>query len=229
MKGFSIERYGAGHYQIHRADLLDILAGALTGTGIEFGSGCVSVSANSGAATATLNDHRQETFDLVVGCDGLHSVVGAAVHGPDTPRFTGNMCWRALIRAESLPPGHVAPQMTIWIGPNGHIVTYYVRGGKLVNLVAFLAVSEDVKESWSNETTTEELIAAYPGVHPDLRMILERTEHCFKWGLFDRDPHPSWSRDRLTLLGDAAARATESFENLMLKTSTFSNAVRRSR
>lgn len=204
MKGFSSERYGAGHYQVHRADLLDLLARALTDTPVELGSRCVAVSSVSDGATIILNDGRRETFDLIVGCDGLHSMVGAAVHGPDAPRFTGNMCWRALIRTENLPPGHVAPQMTIWIGPNGHLVTYYVRGGTMVNLVAFLAVADDVEESWSNQATTAELVAAYPGLHPDIRIVLERTEHCFKWGLFDRDPQPSWSRDRLTLLGDAA-------------------------
>ena len=47
-------------------------------------------------------------------------------------------------------------------------------------------------------------MAAYPGVHKDLRILLERTSYCFKWGLFDRDPLMTWSAGRITLLGDAA-------------------------
>jgi salicylate hydroxylase len=46
--------------------------------------------------------------------------------------------------------------------------------------------------------------AAFPGVKGDLRLLLDRAQNCFKWGLFDRDPLPWWSRGRLTLLGDAA-------------------------
>ena len=140
----------------------------------------------------------------MVGCDGIRSNVRAALHGPDAPRFTGNMCWRALIATESLPPSHVRPDTTIWTGPGGHIVTYYVRGGALVNVVAVRETTDWVEESWSVEAQTSELVAAYPDVHPDLRRLLERAEHCFKWGLFDRDPLPTWGRNFITLLGDAA-------------------------
>lgn len=204
MKGTSLERYGAGHYQIHRSDLLDILASAMPDDVVELDCRCVSVRSRADSASVVLGDGRELPFDLVIGCDGLHSVVRSVLHGPDAPRFTGNMCWRALIPTAKLPPGHVLPQMTIWIGPKGHVVTYFVRGGSLVNLVAFLAAPENVEESWSNEATVDQLVAAYPDVHPDLQLIIARAEQCFKWGLFDRDPLPSWGRERVTLLGDAA-------------------------
>jgi len=204
MKGFSKERYAAGHYQIHRADLLDILARSLPPNAINLNARCSSVTSENTSATVTLSDGQTHTFDLVVGCDGLRSIVRLAVHGEDTPRFTGNMCWRALIPTNVLPPHHIAPQMTIWIGLEGHIVTYYVRGGELVNLVAFHTVSSDVEESWSIESTTEELLSAYPEVHPDVRLVLQKAKQSFKWGLFDRDPYDFWSRHRVTLLGDAA-------------------------
>ena len=204
MKGDSETRYGAGHFQIHRADLLEILADALSGSPIHLQSRCVSVSSTERAATIALSDGRQEEFDLVVGCDGLHSAVRAALGGPDVPRFTGNMCWRALIRTAKLPPRHVLPQMTVWLGPGGHIATYLMRGGDIVNLVAYLETPDWVEESWSMESSTSELVAGYPGVHANLRTVLESAENCFKWGLFDRDPLPRWSRDRVTLLGDAA-------------------------
>jgi salicylate hydroxylase len=61
-----------------------------------------------------------------------------------------------------------------------------------------------VEESWSVAAPTREMVDAYPGVHADLRILFERAEHCFKWGLFDRDPLPEWSQRRITLLGDAA-------------------------
>jgi salicylate hydroxylase len=204
MKGASESRYGAAHVQIHRADLLDMLVRAATGVRVRLNSHCVAVSSSDGAAKVTLSDGREESFDVVIGCDGLHSVARAGLYGPDSPRFTGNMCWRALIATDQLPPDLVQPNMTVWIGPDGHIVTYYVRGGRMVNLVAFLAVEHQVRESWSNESTAGELLAAYPEAHPQLRAVMERATNCVKWGLFDREPLPSWHKGRVTLLGDAA-------------------------
>jgi salicylate hydroxylase len=192
MKGASESRYGAAHVQIHRADLLDMLVRAATDAHVHLDSHCVAVSSSGGAATVKLSDGREESFDVVIGCDGLHSVVRDGLYGPDSPRFTGNMCWRALIATDQLPPDLVQPNMTVWIGPNGHIVTYYVRGGRMVNLVAFLAVDHQVEESWSNESTAGELLSAYPEAHPELRAVMERATNCFKWGLFDREPLPTW-------------------------------------
>jgi salicylate hydroxylase len=205
LKGSSDSRFGAAHIDIHRADLLDILAAAVRSESrIHLASRCVSVSSSDHRASLTLQDGKREEFDLVVGCDGIHSSVRAALHGFDTPRFTGNMCWRALIPVERLPAEHIPPDVTIWTGPGGHIVTFHIRGGALVNLVAVREVTHWVEESWSTTATTHELVAAYPGVHKDLRILLERTSYCFKWGLFDRDPLMTWSAGRITLLGDAA-------------------------
>ncbi len=205
MKGVSQTRYGAGHYQIHRPDLLDILSGAFgSEAGVSLNAKCVSVRSSESSAYAVFADGREQSFDLLVGADGLHSAVRSELHGTGAPRFTGHMCWRALIPSVALPPDHVPPQMTIWKGPDGHVVIYLLRGGTVVNVVAFHTVAEVVEESWTNESSNAELVAAFIGVHPDLRLVLERAEQCFKWGLYDRDPLPRWGAGRLTLLGDAA-------------------------
>ncbi len=204
LKNVAIARFGATNVDLHRADLLDILASAVPRSQVHLSSRCVGVSSSDRAATVTLSSGAQEEFDLVVGCDGIRSVVRAALHGPDAPRFTGNMCWRALIPVERLPPKHVLPDVTIWTGPDGHVVTFYVRGGAFVNVVAVRETADWVEESWSVKTQTSELVAAYPGVHGDLHTLLERAEHCFKWGLFDREPLTTWGTEYITLLGDAA-------------------------
>ena len=205
LKGVAGSRFGAPHVQVHRADLLDVLANAAgPQSQIHLNSRCVAISSSDRGATLTLSNGRTEEFDLVVGCDGIRSVVRSALHGSDMPRFTGNVCWRALIPIQRLPSGHVPPDTTIWMGSGGHIVTYHVRAGDLVNVVAVRETTDWVEDSWSVEARESELMAAFPGVHRDLRVLLEQAEHCFKWGLFDRDPLPIWSTQRITLLGDAA-------------------------
>jgi salicylate hydroxylase len=205
LKDVAYGRFGAALVHIHRADLLRILAAAAGASSqIHLNSRCIAVSSFDRCAILTLSDGRQEEFDLIVGCDGIRSLVRAALHGHDAPQFTGNMCWRALIPTERLPPRHVPPCATIWMGPGGHVVIFYVRGGALVNVVAVRETTDWVEESWSVGAQRQELVDAYPGVHADLRILLERAEACFKWGLFDRDPLTGWSVGRITLLGDAA-------------------------
>jgi len=197
-------KYGAGYYLMHRADLLKILSQPVSGVTLELGARVDAISSTGQQAIVTLAGGRQVECDLVVGCDGIHSLVRKTLHGAQSPRFTGNMCWRALTPVDAFPPGLVAPDMTIWMGPLGHIVVYYVRGGKFVNMVASRETDHWVEESWSVESSAQEMSAAFPKVGGDMRMLIDRAQRCFKWGLFDRDPLPWWSRDRITLLGDAA-------------------------
>jgi salicylate hydroxylase len=197
-------KYGAGYYLLHRADLLRILAQPVSGVTVELGARVEAVASTGQQALVTLSGGRQIEFDLIVGCDGIHSLVRKTLHGAQSPRFTGNMCWRALTPVDAFPPGLVAPDMTIWMGPLGHIVVYYVRGGQFVNMVASRETETWVEESWSVESSAQEMSAAFPKVGGDMRMLIDRAQRCFKWGLFDRDPLPWWSRGRITLLGDAA-------------------------
>jgi salicylate hydroxylase len=196
--------FGASWYQLHRADLLDMLVARLPPGTVATGSKLTGVTLTSGGASLAFADGRTEAADVVVACDGIHSTVRESLFGKERARFTGHMCWRALVPTDALPPGHVAPDLTAWMEPRAHVITYYVRRGELLNVVAFREAREWVAESWSMESDPRELRDAYADVHPDLRLILERVPRAFKWGVFDRDPLPQWTRGCATLLGDAA-------------------------
>jgi salicylate hydroxylase len=197
--------YHAPYVHIHRADLQTILHEALPDSVLRLSSHCVEVSDCGQSAVARFADGSSVEADLIVAADGIRSVARKGLFGDDKPRFTGNICWRSVIPFDSGPEADlVSRDNAIWFGPNGHIVTYYVRSGRGVNLVACLESERWQEESWNVRSTKEDLAAAYVGWHPKLQRLFERAEDVYKWGLFDRDPMKEWSRGRVTLLGDAA-------------------------
>lgn len=200
------ELFGAAYYHVHRADLHSILAEGLPEECITFNVKCVDVKQKGDKAVAEFDDGTQFEADLIVGADGIKSVVRGALFGKDVPTFTGHMCWRALVPVDEHPLPFVLPSVSFWFGPKAHVVTYYVKGGKAVNIVACKESDEWVKESWTEPSSTKELLDAYEGWHPNLIQLFERTDNLqvFKWGLYDRSPMEKWSHGHVTLLGDAA-------------------------
>jgi salicylate hydroxylase len=203
MRGVFRSQYGAGYFGAHRADLHAVLQRALPPEFIRLNARCTGIEQWPDRAVLTFADGRQAEADVVAGADGIHSAVRASLLGPDQPRFTGHICWRGLVPASALPAGLVEPDMTAWFGPNGTVVHYYVRRGELVNWIAhFEADWRD--ESWRVESDWREAAQAYADWHPLLGELFSRTQRCYKWALYDRDPLPRWTEGRVTLLGDAA-------------------------
>jgi salicylate hydroxylase len=196
--------YGAEFFHTHRADLHRILLSLAPSNSTTLSAQCVSVAQTKDAAVAKFMDGSEFEADLIVGADGIQSTVRKSLFGTEAPRFTGNMCWRMLIPFEHPDFDLVSPDASFWLGPKGHVVTYYVSAGRAVNVVAIREADAWVEESWNIRSNRDELMAGYPNWHPNVLNLFSRAENIFKWGLFDRDPMTTWSSRRVTLLGDAA-------------------------
>ena len=196
--------FGAPLCSFHRADLLSVLAAPLPERALRLGARCVAVETRGRTAVARFADGGEVEADIVVGADGIRSGIRAALFGADTPRFTGCMCWRGLVPAERIPKGLIEPASSNWMGPHGHVVHYYVRRGEMVNFVAIHDTDQWTEESWILEADRAELLATYATWNERLLRLFECSDKYFKWGLFDREPLPRWSKGRVTLLGDSA-------------------------
>jgi salicylate hydroxylase len=204
-----IERYGERYYLIHRADLHDGLAAAVRRNdpeAIRLGVRGAHVSQDSSGARVDFADGSSATVDLLIGADGSRSAVRHTLFGALEPQYTGYIAWRGLVPMALVPPEILEPPSGVFVGP-GHLVNRYpVRGGQLLNFVAFAERKDWTEEGWSIRSTVGELLAEFEGWTPWVRRFMELVspDQLFKWGLFDREPLSSWSRGRITLLGDAA-------------------------
>ncbi|MCL5775758.1 FAD-dependent monooxygenase [Limibaculum sp. FT325] len=198
-------RWGAPYLHVHRADLLAALAGAATaaGVGLRLGAEVTGWQEDAAGVAVRLADGTTESADLVVAADGVRTALREVMHGPAPVRFTGQVAWRAVIPTSAVPGGLLPPDATVWAGWGRHVVTYYLRGGALINVVAVEESSGWTEEGWSVPGDASRLRGIFGGWHGAVSRVLDLVEAPLRWGLFDRPPPPSWSKGRAVLLGDA--------------------------
>ena len=201
------EQYGFPYYHMHRGDLLSVLVEAAesqSNIALHTENQVRDCKQDNERAIA-ITDKKEYTGDILIGADGIHSVIRGKLWGDEKPSFTGNVAWRALVPADQLPEGLIAPMSTAWWGPHKHFVHYYVRAGTLVNCVCVVEKTGWEVESWTTPGDYDELRADFKGWHSDIQTLIDTANRdtLFKWALFDRPPMNRWGKGRITLLGDA--------------------------
>jgi salicylate hydroxylase len=195
--------FGAPYYHFHRGDLADFLGAALPRERLHVGHKLVGLEQKGERAIARFENGNALQADLLVGADGIHSRVRHLLFGPEKPRFTGCVAWRGLVPAERI--GHLAIEVAShnWMGPDGHVVHYWVSGGRFMNVVCVTEHGTWTGESWTDRGKVAEALARYEGWHATVRGLIEAFPETFLWALHDRLPLPRWSEGSVTLLGDA--------------------------
>ncbi len=203
-------RYGAPYLTVHRADLHAALVEGLQAHGIGFHVGRRLLSARAvgdGVRVVTAQGAPMEA-DALVGADGLWSTVRAAILAGDPPQASDHVAYRALVPMDRLPNAWQAPEVTAWLGPHLHVVTYPVRGGALLNVVCVVRQRvEGPRQGWDLPGTGERLRAALGPVCEALQAVVEAAPAWGLWVLHDRPPVAGareLARGRIALLGDAA-------------------------
>jgi salicylate hydroxylase len=196
--------FGSAGATVHRADLLDVLAHSLPSGMVTLGARCTAVEPDGNVAVARFEDGSEVEADVIIGADGIHSVVRASLFGSDAPRFTGKICYRSVVPVDAVPGAPPANDNSQWLGPHGTIVLYPVRRDELINIVCHYDDEGYRHESWVTRCERSEVLDRYSGWHESLLRIFSAGEVWYKWALYDRDPIPQWTRGRVTVLGDAA-------------------------
>ena len=190
-------------FGMHRADLVEMLAAALPREVVHTGHRCTGFEQTGEVARVWFANGAVAEGDLVIAADGIHSELRHYVTPPSQPVFSGSVAYRGVIPHERIPHWPTE-RWQMWLGKGKHFLTFPLRGAELINYVGFVPADQEMKESWSAPGAPETLRREFAGWDPRIESLLRQVETTFRWALYDRDPLSTWSRGRLTLLGDAA-------------------------
>ena len=199
------QTYGSPQLTIHRADLLEVLAHAFPAEQVVFAKRIQSLTQTPGQVTLTFEDGTHATHEVVIGADGIHSRVRAALFGDEYPRFTGVVSYRSVVPTERVKSVPEIEAFTKWWGPNpqSQIVTFPLNLGRDTFIFATTGQDSWHEESWTSEGDVQELRSHYQEFHPHARALLDACDHVLKSALYERDPLPQWTVRQVSLLGDA--------------------------
>jgi salicylate hydroxylase len=190
-------------FGMHRADLVAMLADALPAGTVHTDHRCSGFEQDTGTARVSFANGACVEADIVIAADGIHSELRPHVFPASRPVFSGSVAYRGLVPQERVPHWPTE-RWQMWLGKGRHFLAFPVRAGKLINYVGFVPTDEEMKESWSAPGDADVLRAAFAGWDPRITELLKEVQVTFRWALYDREPLPVWTKQRLSLLGDAA-------------------------
>jgi salicylate hydroxylase/6-hydroxynicotinate 3-monooxygenase len=199
-------RYGAPYLTMHRGDLHDALLSLLPPQNVRRGKALTRIETRNGRAQLAFADGSEVEADAVIAADGVHSIVRDDVVGPEQPRFTGRVAYRATLPASLLSGVEIGTARTKWWGRDRHVVVYPVTAKR--DEIYFTTSQPEkadwaTKESWSMKGNLDDMRNAFLSFHSDVQRLLAAAPEVYKCAIYERDPLPTWSKGPVVLLGDA--------------------------
>ncbi|HVY15832.1 MAG TPA: FAD-dependent monooxygenase [Rhodopila sp.] len=203
----SVSRFGAPYWMAHRGDFHGVLLQAVRTVdpnAIRTGAGCVGFSESGSDVSLHLVTGESISGDVLIGADGVHSRIRQQMFGQGAAHFTGIMAWRGLVPMARLPAHQRRLVGANWLGVGGHVVTYPLRRGEILNFVGVVERDDWTIESWNEPGSRDECLRDLANWHEDVKTIIRNIDTPFKWALLGRDPLPRFAEDRVCVMGDAA-------------------------
>ena len=191
---------------IYRPDLLSVLLDACGSNdliGLHTSQKVVAVDEHADHVRARTEDGQTYDGAALIGADGLWSTIRQLIVGDGKPQVAGHITYRAVLPTSEVPEHLRRWSMTFWAGEKVHFVIYPLRGGDLYNLVAVFH-SNRYEEGWDSFGDPAELHERFAKTCEPVRTLLGKIESWRMWVLCDRPPVKTWSKGRMTLIGDAA-------------------------
>lgn len=198
--------FGGRHFNFMRGDLERLLYSKIEDRiKVRFGTSVDSLERDGAQARVKLTDGTIDSFDLLVGADGMHSRVRELAFGAEDSfsRFLGYYTAAFVVDDPKIRESLDDAFYTLTV-PGRQVAVYPIRGGKLATF--FIHKAERLLGDFSPETVREELYKAYGGMGWIVPQLLERCPHDRSGVYFDEVAQiemPAWSRGPVVLVGDA--------------------------
>jgi len=201
--------HGAPYTQLHRADFHELLAAKAREFDpdvVHLNKRAVGYTENESGVELHFADGTSARGDVLIGADGIKSVVRQQMIGDVIATYTGDAAWRITVPVERLGENALDKVMSVFVGPGLHAVCYYLRGGALLNFVGCVETPEVSDESWTVKFPWQKLKDDYRGWHSSIQAIIDNADkdQCYRWSMHTRPTMQQWSSGRVTLLGDSA-------------------------
>lgn len=206
-----------GQSSVHRARFLDELVALVPKDIAHFGKRLDEVEDTGDNVTLRFADGTSATHSALIGCDGIKSKVRQHLLGADHPAahavFSGKYAYRGLIPmadAAALMGDELARNSQMYLGHGGHILTFPIEHGQTMNVVAFGTKADGKWDDaeWVKPLDREAMFKDFEGWVESTRQILSLMQKPDIWALFNHLPAPTYFRDRICILGDAAHAST---------------------
>lgn len=196
---------GHGYGAVHRADLIALLAAAASRLGVSILTGreVTGIAIGFDQVMLPMAGGSQRSTRILVGADGIRSQARTALNPRLKPAFSGQVAWRALVDTRYVPIYDPPKLVDLYLAPGRHLVTYPVRGGRYLNIVAV-----EARKSWDHGKTNvpgdmTRFLSAFTGWPHALTNLLGLAENLREWGLFSCPVATDWGRSGIVLVGDA--------------------------
>jgi 2-polyprenyl-6-methoxyphenol hydroxylase-like FAD-dependent oxidoreductase len=182
---------------IHRAVLQRLLLEAASGIPLRLGSPCVDMEIDGNRVAVHLADGSRVEADALVGCDGVQSVVRAALFGREPLRYAGYTTWRTVVAAGWLTESWLS------IGRGKQFIASPISGGR-----AYWAAAACLPEGANRHmpAVLPFLMDAFAAWHAPIAdlMQLSSEENLIRTDIYDRPPPARLGLGPVALGGDAA-------------------------
>ncbi|KAI9148924.1 mannitol 1-phosphate dehydrogenase [Paramyrothecium foliicola] len=206
---------GGGQRGVKRSAFLDGLVKLLPNGVAEFGKRVETLTQEDDGVTLFFQDGSTAKHDVVIGCDGIKSRIRRVLLGEgtaaSTPTFSGKYAYRGLVPMEQAAAelgAELAGNSQMYLGRHGHILTFPIAKGEIMNVVAFGSAKTWESAQWVKPVAKQDVVDEYSHWGHSVRRIIDIIQEPDLWALFDHPPAQTYHEGLVAIVGDAAHAAT---------------------